>query len=116
MGYSATDIVIIITAIGTAVTSAIAAWKSTKVDNKMDASKEELGRVSNIADVNFSKLLTIDTSINGSLKKNKHECDMLQRLNQEFIAQLEPDVVDKIRKKVNKEMAEIGGRRSTDEA
>lgn len=119
-GLTATDIVLIIGAIGTVITSTIAALKANKidkqqgiVDTKLTVTNNKLNLVTDTQSANTTKLDEIHEKVNGNLTDAKKDCDYQIRILEKLRAIYPIDVEDAT-KQVNSELADIGNRRSSD--
>lgn len=119
-GLTATDIVIIIGAITTAITSTIAALKANKVDKKQDiadtkltATNNKLNLVTDVSQTNTQKLDEIHDKVNGNLSESKKDCDYQLRILDK-LRSIYPIDVEEARRQVDVELADIGNRRKDD--
>lgn len=97
--YTATDIVLIIGALGTLITSAIAAWKAS-TSNRL--SSEQMHKTDSQHDVNQGKLNRIEASTNGVILELKTKVDAQTVL------------IDELRLQNAKLESRLGERRSSD--
>lgn len=113
-GYSATDIVLIIGAIGTLLTSTIAAWKSNKSSNKLNAVNDKINVVQDSQVTTTNKLNDIHDQVNGNLDAAKQQADYHAKLVEQLKGMIDPTMFAVAKVSVDEEMAKVGTRRAED--
>lgn len=113
-GYSATDIVLIIGAIGTLLTSTIAAWKANKSSNKLNVVNDKMSVVQDSQVTTTNKLNDIHDQVNGNLDAAKKQAEYHAQLVEKLRTTVDPSTFALAKVAVDDEMAKVGARRAED--